>query len=900
MVERLSKNSVQPQAHAHLESVFGKSTRLKSRAEENQEKRGKAMQSLSLRTKHRHFMTWPRTRSHLELIKRIGPKLTQLGLFFFDVRSSGHLWSSVDTAENNERGLTPVLDELMVVAREASEQWPHITMLLTIKNDGFESLFRAILTDQQAQNRFILEIHRILDRYSWCDGVDIDLERGPNDLKSQIYALYQRIYTEVKSRPRNRHVHVDLPPMTGPGVTVGPENWCEYERLAPLCDTAQIMTYGFAWAGSAPGSTTPIPWLKSVLEYAVKAFRPEQVYTGAPAYGYRWQIYDYPENVGQANNWRAAAGGFEPFLRWMLGDLSHTDEYRTGTETQAYVPFASFYEEADFCHWLYLHIYDYPGARDLDETTLTRGSYNQKPFVTAYSKRQSTRFSQTVVDQRGTDYVSVSGAMGIDRDNSMVYPRTPAPLRDANGNIVGYEDPGYARWHFQIATSGQYDVVARVNFPWWNMQRLGFLLDGQRVVAGEMPQWYPYFRSAHWVKLGRFQLSAGQHTLELRGQDSHIHTQFYGFRVCSTYEEEHEAGTARVTLRPRKLVDRQGNPAWPDQNKFRLTLETLRRDPEHVHVWYDDFRDWERSLPSNMYRIVSGSWQVHKDANDPSSRPYSWITGSGEVRVDYDQFEHLSVQASIRLNQLYGRAGVVFGSVWLCINTHYGRLDLYEGEQLLGSYYPNTMLTSGNMYTIRLRVRNREACAYLGKTKVLTRELSQTPRGSCGLKADVNITTDLFIAADARWYYPQEAYKVQLPNGTWQTLGRIPRAGVTWDEHWGYFYLDQGEEPATRQKGADGLPTSISLDWDYIHSAVFTLDQPQDYTIEMKALDIGAWLSTLFLGDADGFSIVVFPDADTTLRISDIAAYDFGILGVGMWTIGQEDARLWDMLIDHV
>lgn len=858
------------------------------------------MQELSLRTKHRQFMTWPQTKSHLEMIKRIGPKLTQLGLFFFDVKPNGSLWSTVDSADNNERGQTPLLDDIMLLGQEVHRQWPHIRMLLTIKNDGIESIFRSILTDQQAQDRLITEIHRILDRYSWCHGVDIDLERGPPELKPQIYALYQRIYEEVKSRSANRHVHIDLPPMTGPGITVGPEKWCEYERISPLCDTAQIMTYGFAWAGSAPGSTSPIPWLKSVLEYATRAFRPDQVFTGAPAYGYRWQIDDYPENIGRNNNWRAVAGGFEAFLRWMLGDLSHTDEYRTGTETQAYIPFASFYEDVDFCHWLYLHIYDYPGAGDLDETSLTRETYDDKPFVTAYTKKQMTQFTQTVADQRGTDYIALSGAMGIDRNTGMVYPRTPAPLRDSNGNIVGYEEPGYAKWEFNISASGQYDLVARVSYPWWDEQRLGFLLNGQRVTAGNVPQWYPYFRIAHWVKLGRFQLAAGKHTLELRGQDSQVHSQFYGFRVCSAFQEEHHAGTARVTLRPRHLLDREGQPAWPDGNRFRLTLETLRRNPEHVHVWYDDFRDWEKVLPSNMYRTVSGSWAVLKSSEDQGPRPYSWITGSGEVRLDYEQFEHLSIQANLRLNQLYGRAGVIFGNVWLCINTHYGRMDLYEGDTLLGSYYPSAQLTSGTMYNIRLRIRNREACAYLGTTKVLTRELSQSPKGSFGLKSDANMTTDLLIAADARWYYPQEAFEVKLPDGRVQTLGRIPRVGVTWDHHWGIFYLDQGEEPATRQKAEDGLATAISMDWDYVHSTVFELAEPQDYTVEIKAKDIGAWLSTLFLGDADGFSIVVFPDADTMLRISDIAAYEFGILGVGMWTIGQEDARLWDMLIDHV
>ncbi|WP_202078290.1 glycosyl hydrolase family 18 protein [Caldalkalibacillus salinus] len=849
---------------------------------------------MSLRTQHRQFMTWPRTKNHLEKIMDIGPKLTQLGLFFFDVKSDGQIWSSVDTEEDNEKGETPVLDNIMDAAERVAQQWPHIRVLLTIKNDGVASIFRAIITDNVAQDQFVSNIHEILNRYPWCHGVDIDLERGPNDLKEDIYALYQRLYEELKQRDDHTHVHIDLPPMTGPGVTVGPEKWCEYERLAPLCDTALIMTYGFAWSGSSPGPTSPIPWLKQVLSYAVQAFQKDQILTGAPAFGYRWQIYDYPGNLGNANGWRGVAGGFDSFLRWMLGDLSHTDKYRTGTETQPYIPFASFYEEYDFCHRLLLHVYDYPGAHDVDETSLIRSSYNGQSFLTAYNKKQTTHFDGTVVSQSGTDYDTISGAIGVEKGLGMIYPRRPAPLRDSNGNIIGYEDEGYGRWSFTIATSGSYDVVVRVNYPWWDRQKLGFKLDGQAVTVGEMPQWYPYHRTTHWVKLGRFQLSEGTHTLELFGNASHYNTQFYGFRVCHQFEEKHEAGQSRFTLRPRYLQDVDRQPAWPDADQFRLTLETLRRDPEHLHIWYDDFRDWDQSLPTNVYETVSGAWSV----NDIDGSVTKEVTGSGEFRIQYDQFKNVSIQSRMTLNGK-GRAGVLFDDIWLCLNADATCLELYQGDQLLETYYPSSPIRVGTSYTLRLRVRHTEVCAFLDSTKILTRALDNVPVGSFGIKSDTEMTTDLIIAADAMWYYPQEAFDVRLPNGQTQTLGRIPRSGVTWDEHWGIFSLEQGEEPDTRQTSEDGLQTTISMDWDYLHSSVFPLSKPGDYEVEITANDVGAWLSTLYLGDADGFSLVVFPDAETVLRISDIAAYEYNILGVGMWTIGQEDERLWTMLVDH-
>ena len=44
--------------------------------------------------------------------------------------------------------------------------------------------------------------------------------------------------------------------MTGVQGSVGGENWCVYADLNDYCDTAAIMSYGMAWAGSARPSIT--------------------------------------------------------------------------------------------------------------------------------------------------------------------------------------------------------------------------------------------------------------------------------------------------------------------------------------------------------------------------------------------------------------------------------------------------------------------------------------------------------------------------------------------------------------------------------------------------------------------------------------------------------------------
>lgn len=837
---------------------------------------------MSLDTKHRGVLIWPRTSEHINRIYQHGDRITHVGLFFFVINSNGTITGTVPSN-----------------TLEAVSRWPHITWLLTVRNDGVQSVWRALLTDQAAQDRFISELHRLLDTYPWADGIDVDLEVGPNDLVDEIYALYGRIYAEVKSR--GKHVHLDLPPMTGPYITVGPEKWCAYERLRSLCDTAQIMTYGFAWAGSAPGSTSPVEWVRSVMSYAVQAFDPEQVFMGTPAFGYRWEIYDYPANLNRS--YRGYGGGFPDFLNWALGVYSHTDGRgnRPATDTQPYIPFAPFYDETSFTNVLYLHIYDYPRGGDEDSRVapVVRSSYKEKPYLVSYSKNQRTEWYNIIVDLKGTDYTQASGVFYEDPSTGAIAPRQPRPLEPADGEDTEeepqFEEEAHVVWEFHTP-GGTWDLVLRINFPWFDRRRLRIALDGQEFILSADELWYPYLRQLHWYKVGTFYLSAGTHTLELFGAGSDYGVLLTNIRLAGSFVEEHYTGEAQFTVRPRYFLDINRKPAWPHGGRFKITAEVLRHPPEYAYILYEDFRDWEE-LPSSWYS-TTGKWVIHKDPEDESSRPYSWITGQGQITVQYNQFSNVLVRASIRLDST-GMAGVFLGSYWLAINTNTGRLELYNGSSLVASY--NLGARVRRFYVIGLRARGRNLAVFVRDDIVLRYTAPSTVSGACGIRADAPITSDLFVVADSYVMMPREAIDLTLPNGQTITLGRIPRENVTWFERWGFFRINSDvEEINTRLDPGTGMSTSISTDWDYLHTPVFTLPQPGDYPVKVKFRDVGVWMGTLYLGDADGFSIVNFPDAETILKFSDIAAYEFGVRGIGMWTIGQEDPQLWEMLVKHV
>ncbi len=165
------------------------------------------------RASNRNVMAWTfmgNTRMH-QVLEEKGNKLSHVGIFTFEVSADGTI---------SETG-TSVSTILPYV-----KKWPHIKWLLTIMNHGTASIFTALRENTNgAQDTFISEIVRIIDKYSWCSGIDIDLERGGELAnREKANALFSRIYSTVKTKGASLHVNICLPGMTSVGGSVGGEN----------------------------------------------------------------------------------------------------------------------------------------------------------------------------------------------------------------------------------------------------------------------------------------------------------------------------------------------------------------------------------------------------------------------------------------------------------------------------------------------------------------------------------------------------------------------------------------------------------------------------------------------------------------------------------------------------
>lgn len=162
-----------------------------------------------------------------------GDRLSQVGLFSFKVSRTGIITESGVAISNM---LTYI------------NRWPHIKWLLTISNDGTNSIFTALRDNTDgAQDTFLSEIVRIMEKYPWCDGIDIDLEKGDGySTHAASTSMFRNIYNTVKGYDNSKLMNICLPGMNSINGSVGGENWCVYGDLNAYCDTAAIMSYGMA------------------------------------------------------------------------------------------------------------------------------------------------------------------------------------------------------------------------------------------------------------------------------------------------------------------------------------------------------------------------------------------------------------------------------------------------------------------------------------------------------------------------------------------------------------------------------------------------------------------------------------------------------------------------------
>ena len=223
----------------------------------------------------------------------------------------------------------------------------------------------------------------------------LSTELGQNTAAAN--ALFRDIYQTVKNYNPAKLVNICLPGMTSVQGSVGGENWCVYEDLNAYCDTAAIMSYGMAWAGSAPGPVSPRSWLEGIYNYAVQVMDPDKIFMGLPAFGWNWRIHDTPENLGIT--YRGISNTYYAAQLWMTGGYNFTDD----GPPQPMIPIIAYWDDYDKVPWALPHVYDYMEGWDAVErqNPLLQETYNRRRYLTAYGKEQRTELGSIFIDRNG-------------------------------------------------------------------------------------------------------------------------------------------------------------------------------------------------------------------------------------------------------------------------------------------------------------------------------------------------------------------------------------------------------------------------------------------------------------------------------------------------------------------
>ena len=799
-----------------------------------------------------------------QALRDYGDRLDTVGIFTFEVDATGTI---------SETG-TSISTMLTYI-----NKWPHIKWMLTVMNHGTASIFTALRNNTDgAKDTFLTELVRIMEKYPWCAGVDIDLERGGEyENRTAANALFKDIYNTVKAYDSTKLVNLCLPGMTSVNGSVGGENWCVYADLDAYCDSVSIMSYGMAWAGSAPGPVSPRDWLEGIYDYASSVMDPQKIFMGLPGYGWNWQIYDTPENLGKP--YRGTSNTYYAAKLWMTGGYNFTDD----APPQPMIPILAYWDDYDKVPWALPQVYDFMEGQDAvyKEYPLMGEEYNRRRYLTAYAKQQNTEFGDILIDRGGGDVDDYSGIVSI------------------SDYMITLGDEGSASYEFTIDEAGTYDVAVRICFPFWDKNNVTVSVDGVSQTFSENRLWWPYWRTTCWFPLVTgHNFSAGTHTLTVDVGVNGV--QFYGFRVCTNFSEEPTAGVAQFTLSPRQFINVDGNLCKPDKG-FKLTCEMLRRKPDSALIWYEDFRD-DTILPESYWTTLSGEWDVWQESlpYGDTSRSYSQLEGKGQLAWLYSGFDDVHIRARLAFPaDGGGRAGVFCGSLFCCLNYDTQQVELYNGSTLLGSYATSFSKTSNadlrtnpNMYTIEMRIRGNKVRVYSSNSYTLrfTATVSGFSGGYAGFRSDGHAVCELLRLGDAWTYEPYERFDVTFPDGSVVEYGRIDRSNAVWDEEFQVFTLTSDvEESSTRSE-------DISLDYEFYHSDLLALECGNDYTVTVTPKDINVWVSRLFLGDADGFSILYYQDVDSLVYWANEAAYRWKLRGIAIWSLGQEDMRLWEAL----
>jgi spore germination protein YaaH len=424
-------------------------------------------------------------RSRLAL-EHYGDQITDVSIFGWRVDASGNLTETFDADQ---------LDPYRA-------KWPHIKFWLAFRNDGAASVFTALRNNAAARAKLIEGLGKALDKRPWLTGIDIDLEAGGGIANAP---AAENLFRQIANYAHARGLECSaaLPPLTIDG-SVGGQDWARYSVLGEFLDQVAIMSYDFAWMGSAPGPISPGYWMRAVYSWAVSQIDPAKVLMGLPLYAYFWRIDTYPANLGW--NFRGDSGTYYAAWQHFSGVRAQdgSDTNPAGSGSHHRIGWLAFRDDDSKSAWGFTDVYDWRDAYYWDRGTprMTRDLFEAKPYMVRYGL-------PSALDQ--------GGMWGVTDNSSTTeggtYRLNARSVRDVNGRYVSPKS-GFT---MTLELLKRYPVAATImDDNAGNAQQLS------NYYNGDWEQWSNEGRSYHQYRgTGDLSLAhtfTGSVYLQIRGQ----------------------------------------------------------------------------------------------------------------------------------------------------------------------------------------------------------------------------------------------------------------------------------------------------------------------------------------------------------------------------------------------
>jgi len=832
------------------------------------------------------LMVWTYNNSDrmYKMIERYADVMGQVGLFNFTVDKTGYISGSIPNR---------MLDIISL--------YPSVNWLLTIQNlNTSNEVVESLLGNTGgARDTFFSEMQRLLDTYPQCKGIDIDLENcGGYENQNSMRNLIEQIYNWCHAR--GKLLNVCMPPITGPNASVGGEYWCAYEDYKNIVDTMAIMSYAFAWLGSAPGPVSPRWWLEQILDYATSVVPKEKIILGIGAWAIMWGLHQ------PYDGYKAVSGTYYWPLFWMQGKYNFYDfkegEGVTWPDRQPKIPFAGYWNDYEKVCYMMPHVYDYVNGNMCDSlnSPLVNGSQDGRGYVVGFTKNQKINGTFSTVTAysniygsiiEGNGYITSKATITLSQENQewleyRIEKVGYKNLTESEKRLYQSTQPGSWEYTFNVPVTGEYTLALDMNFPWFDNNALMIKLDGTDYSIVENRYWNITFRTRHKEVFYKGTLSAGTHTVKCGAYGSTIGAITYG--LCyGNFTTEMSAGESRYTMSTQEFVDINRRKVVPADN-YAMTVETLRTPPDSANIWYEDYRGYSDngSTKYSDFWVTNGLAETIPNEEQLINEPQRLhLVGNSVLKRTNWSDAHIYA----RWNNGIGRIGVTFGSLFACMNYNNNQLQLWNGEQLIHAI-PFIM---GGEQAIAMRIRNGTVRVYTGTEKTLRFKVNTTTgSGSPGIRSTDGVVFTLCRIGSGWWYEPYECYEMTVLGQTIR-LGRIERTGVTWDEELQLFRVNEDvDEITTRTE-------DLSLDYDFQYMGRMPILKGKEYTdipVVYKPIDINIRHMRTYIGDADGFGIMYYEDADVIQYWYNRALFEYGIRGMCMWSLGQEDCRIWERL----